>query len=215
MIDTLNIVGAFWTIQGEGFHSGRRALFVRMPYCNLKCSWCDTEFNTYKTVSESDFIKLAISEKARFAVITGGEPMMNRHTPRVIAILKGLGFEIACESNGTFSILPGIDFATVSPKKFSELAHQPRQPVGNGMGRYPAYYVHDQAMKAAHEFKYVVDDEFDFSILDRHEASDGRRYSLSPEFNDFDVNVGKIIRFIEKNPGWRISLQTHKWMKVP
>lgn len=214
MNESLKINDLFNTVQGEGFHAGRRALFVRMPYCNLACTWCDTSFNSYKEWSIDEFILFATQEQTRFAVITGGEPMMNKQTPRVIAELKRLGFEIACETNGTFRIFDGIDFVTVSPKKFSQEKHQPLPPAGNGMGNYPAYFVHADAMQRAHEFKYVVDADFDFEILSRHDVTDGRRYSLSPEYNDFGANVARINVFIAKNPAWRISLQTHKWMGI-
>lgn len=193
----LHINNVFWTFQGEGFHSGRRALFVRMPFCNLKCTWCDTEYNTFKLWSQDDLVEFALREKSRFAVITGGEPMMHKHTFWVIHILKQLGFEIACESNGTFPILPGIDFPTVSPKRDSQ------------------YKIHPEAMKWAKEFKYVIDEGFDWSVLERHDVHDGRRYSLSPEFGRFRQSLEEIYDFIKSNPSWRISLQTHKWLEIP
>lgn len=184
----------FWTFQGEGFHWGRRALFVRMPYCNLKCSWCDTEFNTYKRYSPEQFESFMDSEPSRFAVITGGEPMMNKQTPQIIKMLSHRGFHIACESNGTFPILDGIDFATVSPKADGQ------------------FEIHPNAFTRASEFKYVVDDHFDFELLKRHNTKDGRRYSLSPEFNNMARQVERIENFIIKNPDWRLNLQTHKWV---
>lgn len=199
MGETLNLNDVFWTIQGEGFHSGRRALFVRMPYCNLSCAWCDTEFNSHKVWTVEEFKAFANQEESRFAVITGGEPMMNKHTKRVIEILKQLNFYIACETNGNFDILEGINFATCSPKSGS------KQP----------YYINPDAEPKISEFKYVVDEQFNFDILKRHTVYDGRRYSLSPEFNDMEKSLKRIQEFIKENPGWRISLQTHKWMKIP
>jgi len=184
----------FWTVQGEGFHAGRRALFVRMPYCNLACSWCDTSFNSYQKIEVDEFQKIATSESAKFAVITGGEPMMNRHTPIIVAHLKNLGFEIACETNGTFPIVPGIDYPTCSPKRDAD------------------YFIHPDALPVVKEFKYVVDEGFDFSILEKHAVDDGRRYSLSPEFGNMQASVEKIIEYIKGNPQWRLNLQTHKWI---
>lgn len=200
---SLNINNLFFTVQGEGLHSGRSALFVRMPYCNLACPWCDTEFNTHTSWTEERFRTFAISERTRFAVITGGEPMMNKHTPKVIEILKELGYYIACETNGNFPILEGIDFVTCSPKSDSE------KKFGE------PYYVHPDAFDKVSEFKYVVDEGFNFSVLNRHSINDGRRYSLSPEFNKMDQSLIKIQEYIKDNPGWRISLQTHKFMKIP
>ncbi len=199
MTFNLNLVDVFHTFQGEGFHAGRRALFIRMPFCNLKCSWCDTEFNKFKTWTSQTFLDFASSEPCRFAVVTGGEPMMNKQTPSVINLLKDLNYEIACETNGTFPIVDGIDFVTCSPKRDSS----------------PSYFVHPEALANIAEFKYVVDKDFDFSILSRHDLSDGRRYSLSPEFNSMKENLVLIQNFIKENPNWKISLQTHKWMGVP
>lgn len=195
----LRLVDAFDTFQGEGLYAGTRALFVRMPYCDLKCSWCDTEFNKFTVWSEEDFLKKASSEARRFAVITGGEPMMNKQTPRVVELLKGLGFFIACETNGHFPIVQGIDFATCSPKRD---------------GKVP-YFVHPDAFGVISEFKYVVDEGFDFTILDRHDVGDGRRYSLSPEFGRFTQSMKEIMAYIVDHPGWRYSLQTHKILSIP
>lgn len=195
----LQLNDVFWTFQGEGRHAGRRALFVRMPYCNLKCSWCDTSFNSFKKWEEEAFRIFAQSEQARFAVITGGEPMMNKMTPRVVEILKELGFYIACETNGHYPIVPGIDFVTCSPKNEGPLP----------------YLVHAEAFHEVSEFKYVVDDRFDFTTLDRHDTRDGKFYSLSPEFNKMSESVEKITAYIKEHPDWKMSLQTHKWLGIP
>jgi 7-carboxy-7-deazaguanine synthase len=197
----LHINDLFWTFQGEGFHAGRRALFVRLPFCNLACTWCDTTFNTFQKVSEADFTKFATQERARFAVITGGEPTMNKHTPRIVQILKSLGFYVAMESNGTFPRPEGIDWLTVSPKRFTS---------DKGMA---AFHVHANAFSTADEFKYVVDGGFPFDILDRHEpiAATTTKHYLSPEFSRFKDSLAEIAAFIEKRPGWRVSLQSHKW----
>lgn len=197
--DVLRINNVFFTFQGEGKYSGVRSLFVRMPFCNLTCPWCDTEYNSYKKWTEEEFLNFAKSEPTRFAVITGGEPMMNKKTADVIRLLKSIGYFIACETNGTFPIVDGIDFVTCSPKRDAE----------------PPYFIHQDAWPKVNEFKYVVDDRFDFSILDRHDLKDGRRYSLSPEFNKMKESLERIQAYIKEHPRWRISLQTHKWMDIP
>lgn len=196
-MNQLNLVDVFHTFQGEGMHAGRRALFIRMPFCNLKCSWCDTQFNTYNKWTDGELRDFALQETHRFAVITGGEPMMNKQTPRVIAMLKRMGYYIACESNGNYPIYDGIDYATVSPKREAN------------------YFIHPDAWDRVKEFKYVVDDGFDFSILKRHNVFDGKRYSLSPEFGNMEKSLERMFEFIKENPEWRISLQTHKMMGVP
>ena len=202
MSEALHLNDLFWTFQGEGLHAGRRALFVRMPYCNLACTWCDTTFNSFTRWSEENFVKYATSEPSAFAVLTGGEPMLNKHSPRVVKILRDLGFYVATETNGTVAPNCELDFYTVSPKKFSS---------EKGL---PPYYIHPEMYRAANEFKYVVDAGFDFDVLDRHRQDIGKRHSLSPEFTNLHANLQEIFSYIERNPQWRISLQTHKWMNV-
>jgi len=190
----------FWTLQGEGRHWGRRALFVRMPYCNLSCTWCDTKFDTHKPWSEEDFNAFAMKEKARFAVVTGGEPLMHKHTPKVVELLHAQMFDVAVETNGTFATTIPFDWITCSPKSQANFA------------------IHEDLYERVDEFKYVVDKDFDFKVLDRHKQDDHNedlQYSLSPEFGEFNVNVTKIIEFIQENPKWKLSLQTHKWLGIP
>lgn len=188
----------FWTIQGEGRHAGRRALFVRMPHCNLACSWCDTKFDTHEKWSVDAFMAFAAKEPARFAVVTGGEPLMHAHTPRVVELLKSQGFTVACETNGTKPPNAEFDWVTCSPKRDAE------------------FFVDQKLYSKVSEFKYVVDSEFDFKVLDRHNDDRGPvHHSLSPEYGDFARNATKIIDYIKENPKWRLSLQTHKWVGVP
>lgn len=193
---SLFINDVFWTIQGEGFYTGHRALFVRMPHCNLACSWCDTDFSTHKKWSVAEFQNKALEEECRLAVLTGGEPLMHKHSPRVIGILKNLNFYVSVETNGTMPYLDGIDWVTCSPK------------------RDAGYEVHSKLVDHVNEFKFVVDDKFDFSILDRFNEIDVR-LSLSPEFNNMNKQVERILGYIRDNPRWRLNLQTHKWIGVP
>lgn len=188
----------FWTIQGEGRHAGRRALFVRMPHCNLACSWCDTKFDTHRKWTLGEFEAFALSESSRFAVVTGGEPLMHAHTPKVVELLKKHGFQVACETNGTFPPNAPFDWITCSPKRDAK------------------YNVDFALYGKVSEFKYVVDKDFDFAVLDRHKDDKGViHHSLSPEFGDFQANATKIIDYIKEHPQWRLSLQTHKWIGVP
>lgn len=207
MSKPLQINDLFWTIQGEGRWSGHRALFVRMPYCNYDCPWCDTEYNSYEPYTEEEFEAFALQEPARFAVITGGEPTVHKDTPRVISLLKKHGFYIACETNGSAPIPQGIDFPTISPKRFTK-------------NKYAPFYIHDDVFSRAREWKYVVDKDFDFSVLDRHNSNenfylDSTTYSLSPEHSEFQKNTQRILDYVAQHPQWKLSLQTHKWINIP
>jgi len=169
-----------------------------MPHCNLACTWCDTKFDTHVKWTVEDFMLFAAKEPARFAVVTGGEPLMHAHTPKVVELLQAQGFQVACETNGTFPPNAPFDWITCSPKKEAK------------------YKVDFTLYGKVDEFKYVVDHDFDFSILDRHKDDrNAIHHSLSPEFGEFNANVTKIIEFIQQNPKWRLSLQTHKWIGVP
>jgi len=200
---TIALNDLFWTLQGEGRWTGYRALFVRLPFCNYNCPWCDTDFDAFKKWSQADFEDFCTKESARFAVITGGEPLIHKDLHQVLKTLKSLGFTIACETNGSAPIPEAIDFATVSPKPYTQKKHEP-------------YYIHPEAWANADEFKYVVDDNFDFSILDKHENDSKERIlSLSPEFTKMPEMTQRILNYIQENPKWRLNLQTHKWIDIP
>mgnify|MGYP003683277215 CR=1 FL=1 len=202
-MSNFHINETFWTLQGEGRWAGHRALFVRLPFCNYDCPWCDTEYNTYEKWSPEDFRSFCQKESARFAVITGGEPLANKHLEPILNILKELGFYIACETNGSYPAPKGIDFVTVSPKKYTN-------------SKFPEYFIHPELFDNTHEWKYVVDDHFDFQILEQHAPhKKDVVYSLSPEFNQMELNTKRIIDFIKENPQWKLSLQTHKWINIP
>ncbi len=209
----LQINDLFWTLQGEGRWTGQRALFVRLPFCNYDCPWCDTEYNSFKKFSEEEFLNFARQETARFAVITGGEPMAHKDLKRIIMLLKSEGFYIVCETNGSLPIPAEIDFPTVSPKRYTQ-------------NKFPPFYIHEDAHQKAREFKYVVDTDFDFSTLDRHNTPVTTntppthenleiRYSLTPEYSTMQKQIPRILEYIQKNPKWQLNLQTHKWIQIP
>jgi 7-carboxy-7-deazaguanine synthase len=199
---SFKLVEWYHTIQTEGFNAGRRALFLRLPFCNLTCPWCDTEFNHFTKFEEKDLVKAIMSEDCRFAVLTGGEPTMNKQLPRLIEFLKKFDFTIAVETNGTFPIPEGIDWVTVSPKRYTK--DKKMEP----------FFVHEDAKKKASEFKYVIDEEFDMDLLDRHITSGPKHYYLSPEYNNMEKSLKRIFEHMKRDSGWRLSLQTHKWMEI-
>jgi len=195
---SIYINDVFWTFQGEGRHAGRRALFIRMPFCNLSCSWCDTTFNTFKKWTREELENKANEEAGTFAVITGGEPLMHAHTPVVHEILDELGFEVAYETNGTMKPPIRKAFITCSPKSESN------------------YEIHPDLYPLVDEFKYVVDEGFNFDLLKRHESDRPEQlHSLSPEFGIMEKSIAAITSFIISNPKWNLSLQTHKWIGIP
>ena len=203
MESKLQLNELYWSVQGEGKWTGYRALFVRLPFCNYDCPWCDTDYKHSTDWSEKDFLEVCGQETSRFAVLTGGEPLVHKQAPKIIELLKSLGFYISCETNGSSPVLPGIDFVTASPKKYTK-------------GKHPEFFVHPEIIDRVNEWKYVVDKDFDFSILDRHKPYEGTKtYSLSPEYSDMKPNVDRIMDYLSKDPIWKLNLQTHKWIDAP
>lgn len=202
--DVIQLNDWFWTLQGEGAFTGVRSLFIRFPYCNYDCPWCDTEYNTAKKITLLELENFIGQEKARHAVITGGEPMMHKDLPKVLALLKSNGFYIACETNGSIPIPKEIDFVTCSPKAYTK-------------GKLEPFYIHPEVRDKVSEWKYVIEDGFDFSQLKSQHPypMPNVRYTLSPEHSQMEKQVEKIIAFIKNEPHWRLGLQTHKWINIP
>lgn len=124
---------------------------------------------------------------------------MHKHMPVVAEKLKDMKFFIAVETNGTQPLpsTPWFDWITCSPKKMAD------------------WYVHEDLRKHVNEYKYVVDEFFDFSILKRHEDDmDSKELWLTPESSKMFEVMPKIYYFIEKNPQWRINLQGHRWLGI-
>lgn len=193
----------FWTLQGEGHFTGRRALFIRLPFCNYNCPWCDTEYDSYTPWTREKLLQVTQQESARFAVITGGEPLAHKHLPAIVDLLKEQDFFVACETNASFAPHPKIDFVTTSPKGYTKNKFEP-------------YYIHPEIRHRTQEWKYVVDKKFDFAILQRHQDDPNDVYlSLSPEYGDMKANTQRILDYIKDHPRWRLSLQTHKWIDIP
>ena len=210
----IHLNDVFDTIQGEGANSGRRALFVRLPFCNLACPWCDTEFNSFTKWSEEQFKEVALSFVGpnALAVVTGGEPSMHKHAPTVVRLLKSCGYQIAMESNGQFLAPMGVDHLTISPKRWhskdvSDLSKKFQFDHRNRPG----------------EIKLVVDGEDVFEAAKRIQNDWAAQkfdfageplFFLSPEWNEREKWLPQIVEFVQQNPRWRISLQTHKLLGV-
>lgn len=181
----------FYSLQGEGCHTGTPAVFIRFAGCNLKCSFCDTDFTSFTELSEDDIIKEISKYPTRHIVITGGEPTL-QITSSFVNKLHEAGKFVQIETNGT-NILPdgcNIDWVTCSPKY--------------------------KAVRIQHidELKVVYEGQ-DMSQYDSLKASE---YRLQPcDTQDADKNreiLNQTIDFLLKNPKWKLSLQTHKILNV-
>lgn len=210
---TYSVKEMFATLQGEGAQSGRAAIFIRFAGCNLWsgreqdrgdaiCQFCDTDFvgtdgeGGGKFTSAATLVEAAAAlwsqadTNRRYAVLTGGEPMM-QIDDALVAALHDAGFEIAVETNGTLEVHPGLDWICVSPKAGA-----------------------DFVQKRGNELKVVVPQ--DGQNLQDFEDLEFEHFFLQPmDGPDIGDNTRTAIRLCLENPKWKLSLQTHKLIGIP
>jgi 7-carboxy-7-deazaguanine synthase (Cx14CxxC type) len=208
----------FYTLQGEGANAGRAAVFCRFAGCNLwsgresdraaaVCNFCDTDFAGVDGPGGGRFdsareLAAAVAEKwpadaaldRRFVVCTGGEPLLQLDS-ELIGALRGRGFEIAVETNGTIAAPEGVDWLCVSPKL----------GVGAGTGL---------VQRSGDELKLVYPqagaDPAEFEMLSF------RHFFLQPmDGPERETNTERALRYCLDHPRWRLSLQTHKILGIP
>ena len=195
---TYPIVEIFHSVQGEGFHAGMPHVFVRFGNCNLRCSWCDTDFLTYKEMHVDDVVQEVLSYGCDRVIFTGGEPAL-QDLATIGGRLKDAGCTLSIETNGTVEVDPIIDWICVSPKDqvYPDVAIRQRRGdelkvvyVGQDLGMYTG-----------------LRDGFTHHFLQPcylEEASveeNGRAFAA-------------VESVVKQSTGWRLSLQTHKWMGV-
>ena len=205
----------FYTLQGEGAHSGIPAVFVRLSGCNLRCPWCDTEFADYREMSADEVVAEVCSlydlqnPRRKMVVLTGGEPSLQVDKPLVDA-LHAAGFYICIETNGTHPLPEGIDWITCSPKETS-LQHSAVS------GQTPL------ALKRVNEVKVVFTGTYDPEVW--RSQLEAEHWMLQPlrftgewlidhavdEWeDDRNDNLDDTVRYILAHPFWRLSVQLHK-----
>ncbi|MFK8037744.1 MAG: 7-carboxy-7-deazaguanine synthase QueE [Crocinitomicaceae bacterium] len=189
----------FYSIQGEGYHSGRPAYFIRLAGCDVGCTWCDVKESwnakDHELISISDIIKDVVASGTDFAVITGGEPAMYDLKPLTKA-LKEHQIEIAIETSGAYQITGTIDWICLSPKKF-------KMPL-------------EENYIKAHELKMIAFNTHDFKWALELETKidDNCQRFIQPEWDKQNDILPLVIDFVKSNINWKISLQTHKFLNV-
>lgn len=195
---TYKINECFYSLQGEGVRSGTPNIFLRFSGCNLTCSRdvegfdCDTEFTSGEKKTLEQIIQLLkeTSAEAEWIVLTGGEPTLQLDEP-LLRALKSEGYHLAIETNGLREVHPLVDWICVSPKTAE----------------------HSLRQKTANELKYVR--AFGQGIPEPSVQAD--HYLISPAFEGNVLpqkNLDWCIQLVKKNPRWRLSLQSHKLMKI-
>ncbi|MBK8847378.1 MAG: radical SAM protein [Bacteroidetes bacterium] len=194
------IMEQYYTVQGEGYNMGVAAHFIRLGGCDVGCVWCDVKESwdaAKHSLTEIDTIINWLKEsKAKFAVITGGEPCMYNLNHLTEAI-HATGCNTWLETSGAYPISGTWDWICVSPKKF-------KPPLS-------------ASLKIANELKVVVFHPSDIEWAAQHAllVNSNCKLFLQPEFSKQDKVLPIIIDFVKTSPNWRISLQTHKFMNIP
>ena len=195
---TYPIVETFHSLQGEGYWAGVNAFFIRLGGCDVHCPWCDTKhsWNPQRHPQQS-VVKLATAAKAvnpAIVVITGGEPLMHDLLPLTTA-LKDTGLQVHLETSGAHPLTGNFDWITFSPKQF----------------KAPHQSIYDRA----NELKVVVTNKYDLKWAEQQAAliSESALQYLQPEWNSPE-SQNLIFEYILQHPQWRISLQTHKLLKI-
>lgn len=196
----LPIMEEFYTIQGEGFYSGRAAYFIRTGGCDVGCVWCDVKESwnaeEHPFTPFSSLVSNVLKSKTDFVVITGGEPAMYDISNLVNAI-KEHNIEVAIETSGCYPLRGDVDWYCFSPKKF-------KAP-------------DNEAYQKANELKVVISHPSDFEWAESHatKVQDSCELFLQPEWSKRERFLPTIIEYVKENPKWKISLQTHKFMNIP
>jgi 7-carboxy-7-deazaguanine synthase len=197
---TYPIMESFYTVQGEGYNTGKAAHFIRLAGCDVGCVWCDvkeswgTEGHPNRTVHElMEEVKKSGADKV---VITGGEPAMYNLAPLTDAF-RSAGIECMLETSGAYEITGQWDWICVSPKKF-------KAPLQDSLAK-------------ANELKVIVYNKSDIDWAEKHAALVNKNciLFLQPEYSVFDKVISLIVDYVKSNTRWRISLQTHKVIGIP
>ena len=192
------------TLQGEGAHTGRACVFLRFAACNLACTWCDTDFRpegATRMTAEEIVARLRALDTSdtRRVIVTGGEPTL-QWDDEVAGAIRGAGFTVHMESNGTRPLAGVVDWLTISPKPQF----------------HPASLALTDALHAD-EVKVVIDDTVDADALDRYAARYRCEHYFVQPCQDarYDHHLARALALIQARPRWRLSLQIHKLVGVP
>ncbi|CAN5874222.1 7-carboxy-7-deazaguanine synthase QueE [soil metagenome] len=204
--NSLPVMEHFYTLQGEGFHQGRAAYFVRLGGCDVGCVWCDVkeswDASLHPTMTIEKILDSVIADtnaalkNKPLVVITGGEPLMH-HLDELTTALHQAGFETNIETSGAHPLSGHWDWICLSPKKF-------KAPL-------------PEILPVANELKVVIFNKTDFAWAEQYAAavSPACKLYLQPEWDKAAVVTPLIIEYIKENPTWELSLQLHKYINVP
>jgi len=197
--EMLPLMEEFYTIQGEGYHTGTAAYFVRIGGCDVGCHWCDVKESWNAELHPPTHIEKIVSNAKKYAetiVVTGGEPLtwdMSQLTTK----LKEANLRVHIETSGAYSVTGTWDWFCLSPKKT-------KLPV-------------DDAYAIADELKVIIYNKHDFIFAEEQAEKVNNKVILflQPEWSKRDEITPLIVDYVMSNPKWRVSLQTHKYLNIP
>lgn len=195
----LPLMEEFYTIQGEGYHTGTPAYFIRIGGCDVGCHWCDVKESWDPERHPPTRIGSIIENAKKYSntiVITGGEPLTWDMT-LLTEGLKANGMNIHIETSGAYDMTGVWDWICLSPKKIK----LPKPEI------YPR----------VHELKVIIYNKHDFRFAEEQaeRVNEDCELFLQPEWSVKDKMIPQIVEYVMKNPKWRISLQTHKYLNIP
>lgn len=191
---------SFYTIQGEGFHSGKAAYFIRTAGCDVGCVWCDVKdsWHTegYPVLKASELTAQCNEHPAETVVITGGEPCMYDLSD-LCDQLHALGKKVHLETSAAYEIKGDFDWICVSPKKFKATIKS--------------------EIAKANELKVIAfnKSDFDFARSFENDVPENCVLYIQPEWSRRDRMAADITKFIKENTQWRVSVQSHKYLNIP
>lgn len=197
---SLPLVEQFYTLQGEGFHTGKAAYFIRIGGCDIGCRWCDSKISwspqIHKMVPIKEIVDHVLETPARSVVVTGGEPTLYNLEP-LTRLLKQHSIETFIETSGAYPLTGQWDWVCLSPKR-----NQHPQP---------------EIYKSANELKVIIyeEEDFEWAEICAQRIGDNCYKFLQPEWSRYSINIGPIVEYCKNHPEWMVSLQSHKFMKIP
>ena len=195
----LPLMESFYTIQGEGYHKGSAAFFIRLGGCDVGCHWCDVKESWDSKIhppTSIDDIVFNVKKSSNTVVITGGEPLMWNMSP-ITRLLKDNNINIHIETSGAYKFSGNWDWICLSPKK----------------NKNPLNEIYSKA----DELKMIIYnlDDLKFAEIESKKVSSSCLLYLQPEWSKREKIMPIIVDYVMKNPKWKVSLQTHKYLNIP
>ena len=196
----LPLIDEFYTIQGEGFHMGKPAYFIRIGGCDIGCNWCDTKISwradKHKLAKVERIAETAVRAASGVIVVTGGEPTTYNLAPLCDELIEQ-NIDLHLETSGAYPLTGEWDWICLSPKQ--------QQPPQKDI--YPL----------ANELKVIINSEADFEWAEENAklVNANCKLYLQPEWSKQAELTPLVVEYVKRNIKWAVSIQSHKFMKIP